>query len=161
MKADLGMSTGTAYYYLAQLEPILKRDETRRYYLSAEGRLLLDKYQGNYSEADKVIFEKTAPSNTTALELRKYRNLYDIIATILEIKEPTFTVMRVLRKARLSAKRAQELLSFMKGKGLIEEVKAEALPKPYSNFPSRRYLRVTSKGVMFLRKYRELTRMIR
>ena len=42
----------------------------------------------------------------------------------------------MVRKARLTGKRAEMLLSFMKGKGLIEEVNAEALPKPYSNFPS-------------------------
>ena len=159
MKSDLGMSTGTAYYYLAQLEPVLKRDEARRYYLSAEGRLLLDKYRGNYSEAEKVIFEKTASSNTATLELTKYRSLYDTIATILDTKT-IFTVTQVVRKARLTGKRAEMLLSFLKEKGLIEQVRPEELPKPYSD-QKRRFLRVTRRGGIFLRKYRELQRMIR
>ena len=57
MKAKLGMSTGTIYYYLSQLEPIVKRDEAKRYYLAAEGRLMLDKLRGDYGKFDSE-FEK-------------------------------------------------------------------------------------------------------
>ena len=79
------MSTGTIYYYLSQLEPFLKRDESRNYYLTAEGRLLLDKYRENYSEADKN-FQKMVLGNAATLGLRKYRSLYDTIAILCKQK---------------------------------------------------------------------------
>ena len=84
-----------------------------------------------------------------------------MIARILDSEEPVITVTWVVREVGVAAKRAQILLSFMKGKGLVKEVKAEVLPKPYSSFPSRRYLKVSNKGDMFLSKYRELAQMIK
>ncbi len=155
MKAYLGMSTGTIYYYLSQLERVLKRDEAKRFYMTAQARLMLDKYHGDYSKVDSE-FEKIESGNIKSA-IRKYRSVYDTIAAILDTKEPVFTVVRVVRKARLPAKRAEVLLSFLKGKGLIEEVWLE---KPKQS-QKRRYLKVTAKGLMFLRRFRQLQTMIK
>ena len=75
----------------------------------------------------------------------------------MDTKEPAFTVIRVVRKGRLSAKRAEVLLSFLKEKGLIEEVKSDEVKQGQK----RRYLRVTAKGLMFLRRFRQLQTMIK
>ena len=159
MKSNLRMNTATLYYYLSQLEPILKQDKFRNYYLSAEGRLLLDRYHGDYSHANRDVLKQITLSDSLTRELRKYRSVYDTIASILGTKEP-FTVIRVVRKARLPAKRAENLLSFLKAKNLLTEVLPEQLPKPYSQKKKRIFLKVTNKGLKFLRKYRELTEMI-
>ncbi len=155
MKAKLGMSTGTIYYYLSQLEPIVKRDEAKRYYLTAKARLMLDKHHGDYSKVDSE-FEKIESGDIKSA-IRKYRSVYDTIAAILDTKEPVFTIIRVVRKARLPAKRAEVLLSFLKEKGLIEEVKSDEVKQGQK----RRYLRVTAKGLMFLRRFRQLQTMIK
>ncbi|MGH9923142.1 MAG: helix-turn-helix domain-containing protein, partial [Nitrososphaerales archaeon] len=131
MKSDLVMATGVLYYHLAELEPYLKQDESKRYFLTAESRLLLDKCEGNYEAASNLL-ARLASATTSAPEVRKYRNLYDTIAAILDTNEPVFTRSHVIRKGKMTDKRAKDLISFMREKGLITLIDREDLPKEYS-----------------------------
>lgn len=94
--------------------------------------------------------EKIRAKKKGALGVKTNRTFYDIMATILDMD--TFTISLVTRKVGISVKRAQELLSLMREKGLIEDVKDEEIHEGYSHHPSSRYHRVTKKGRIFSRR---------
>ncbi len=94
-----------------------------------------------------------------ALGVRSYRSIYDTMAMTLQF-EPVFTISRVIRKVGITSERAKRLLSFMKERGLIEELSGEDLIAHRQNVP-RRYFKVTDKGNMYVSKYNELLNLVR
>ncbi len=167
IKNSIGAQYQTVQTHLKKLAKYVSIDNYGRFELSALGKSLVARYQGNYQEiykflleeAKNIFVEKIRAKKKGALGVKTNRTIYDLIAAILDME--MFTISLATRKVGISVKRAQELLSLMREKGLIEDVKEKELPEGYSHHPSSKYHRVTKKGGIFLRRYKELANMIR
>ena len=71
-----------------------------------------------------------------------------------------FTISLATRKVGISVKRAQELLSLMREKGLIEDVREKELPEGYPHHPFSKYHKITKKGKGYLQRYNSLVSIL-
>ncbi len=160
IKDHLNTDKNTAKWHLRRLSKYVLSDRYGRYSLSPLGAALLARHQLNYAEIYKFLLQeakasikRTRKDELGTLGIRAYRTIYDMIAKILGSKEPAFSISWVIKKVVLSSKRAENILSFMKEKGLIHEVKHE--------YGTRRSFKVTQKGKSYLRKFNELLDILR
>ncbi len=138
--------------------------------INAEGKKL-QKCHNNYLEAitkvdariadglylrpvkiSKKKLDKLVRGKANPVEYKTYRNVYDLMATILASKKPVFTMTWAMRETRINHVRIMELLTFMKHKKLITIISSEELPKNTHG----RFLRVTVKGYQFLQRYTKM-----
>ncbi len=158
IKDHVNTDKSTVKWHLKRLSKYTASDRYGRYSLSPLGSALLARHQQNYAEIYRFLLEEAKASikrvrkdKQGALGIRSYRTIYDMIATILG-KESVFTITWVIKKG-IASKRAENILAFMKEKGLIEEVKHE--------YGTRRSFSVTQKGKSYLRRYNELLDILR
>lgn len=167
MKEDLKISVGSIYHHLTMLGSILEQDQKKRYKINARGRKLLQDSQNNYQRAidaldewmeDELMVKPMRVSDKklgrlrelkhSPIESKAYRNVYDLMATILANREPVFTITGMMKRAGMNHGRIREIVNFMKQKKLLADVSKDELPKNAYG----RYLRVTGRGYIFLKK---------
>lgn len=171
IKENLRISIGSIYHHLAGLSSILEQDYRKRYQINPVGMKLLQDNNNDYQKVvteleenltnelmvrpikiSKKRLEKLRNLKDSPIESRTNRNIYDLMAMILASKQPVFTITWVINQVGVSHSRLTDILSFMKDKKLIADVTAEELPKNTHG----KYLRITGRGFMFLKRYQEM-----